>query len=832
MLEAYATTRVRKDGKQEDRVTGNLVWYGVEHAETRPTVDPRYPAGHKWHEMPLPDRHVHCFIPNVTFDEQEQRWKAVKFRPIMDIRKYFDRCYDSILARRLTDLGYETETEWNDKGKYYSWDIKGIPGPLKVKNSRRSVEIDALEAQVAADRKEAARLAGVPGWETMPDTLSAVAADKLGGTSRREKRDDLTLGGCREYWATIPTEDEAVQVAATIERARLGLNPKLDHRAVADAAMDFALRHHSEQQSAFRWEELAATALEHGMGAATPAEIEAAAKRAGVLFVERDGLRMATTVELQAEEDYLIGVAWPGRGVVPVGVPDDLRRGKLNEGQWQAVCGLLISPNRVNMIEGPAGAGKSSLLASYDRAMKSAGEAVTYLATTAKAVEVLRVDGFKETQTLARFLVDEKMQAAAKGGRIVIDETSMLGHKDAVKLFRLAEKLDLKLVCVGDAMQHGSVAAGNFHKLMKEYGGIKPFKLWEIMRQEDAGYRKAADLLSKGKTVEGFDALDRKKWVREIESEAERCEAIAADYLKALAGGETALVVSPTHKEAAAITAAIRSGLREAGTISGEERRFLRLVAADASVAERGLAQTYRPGDVLQFHQNAKGGYKSGQKLLVGDVDGVPLSEASKFQLYRPESIGLAVGDRIRFTASVRTLDGGHKFTNGDTATVAGFDREGNIRLAGGKVVGKDAGHFRHAFVETSFGSQGQTVKRVILGMSSHSTGAMNAEQLYVSATRGKKSVTVYTDDKESVREAVQRSSQKLLASDLRTRPAKPNDWLSRPRDWRKDKERKRRHEWFDRLRQALRRRFEPSSKRPEPTRRHTERTEDRGFGR
>ena len=38
-LEEYATTRVRVDGKQEDRGTGNLVWYAVEHAETRPVID-------------------------------------------------------------------------------------------------------------------------------------------------------------------------------------------------------------------------------------------------------------------------------------------------------------------------------------------------------------------------------------------------------------------------------------------------------------------------------------------------------------------------------------------------------------------------------------------------------------------------------------------------------------------------------------------------------------------------------------------------------------------------------------------------------------------------
>jgi hypothetical protein len=86
--------------------------------------------------------------------------------------------------------------------------------------------------------------------------------------------------------------------------------------------------------------------------------------------------------------------------------------------------------------------------------------------------------------------------------------------------------------------------------------------------------------------------------------------------------------------------------------------------------------------------------------------------------------------------------------------------------------------------VETSFGSQGRTVQRVILGMSSSSMPAMNMEQLYVSASRAKELVRLYTDDKAEIREAVQRSSQKLAALDFRPKRvepvAKPSDGMQR----------------------------------------------------
>ena len=82
-VEAMATTRVRKGGKDEDRVTGNMVWLAVEHPDTRPT---------KEDNMPDWDRHIHFVVANATFDAVEHEWKALKVRPIFDLRKYFSPC--------------------------------------------------------------------------------------------------------------------------------------------------------------------------------------------------------------------------------------------------------------------------------------------------------------------------------------------------------------------------------------------------------------------------------------------------------------------------------------------------------------------------------------------------------------------------------------------------------------------------------------------------------------------------------------------------------------------------------------------------------------------
>ena len=68
----------------------------------------------------------------------------------------------------------------------------------------------------------------------------------------------------------------------------------------------------------------------------------------------------------------------------------------------------------------------------------------------------------------------------------------------------------------------------------------------------------------------------------------------------------------------------------------------------------------------------------------------------------------------------------------------------------------------------TSYGSQGKTVDHVLLGDASIS-GATNAQQWYVSISRGRKSVRIFTQDKEGLRANIIKSGDRALALDLDT---------------------------------------------------------------
>jgi hypothetical protein len=289
----------------------------------------------------------------------------------------------------------------------------------------------------------------------------------------------------------------------------------------------------------------------------------------------------------------------------------------------------------------------------------------------------------------------------------------------------------------------------------------------------------------------GIERLDRMGAVVEVHGE-ERLRRLAADYADTTAEhkgrkAKTALVVSPTHSEGGRVAASIREELRRRGRLGSDEHAFLSLKPLGLTAAERASADSYRGGEVVRFHQNAKG-FRRGERVTVVASDSkavtilradgregtLPLTEAAKFEVYLPRELLLAAGDRLRITQNGNTVEterGGRmvksRLNNGDLFEVAGFTREGDIRLANGFVVLKDYGGIAQGYVVTSHASQGATVDRVLIALGHESLAAANRQQFYVSVSRGREAVRLYTDDKEALRDASFCTASRLSATEL-----------------------------------------------------------------
>jgi hypothetical protein len=259
----------------------------------------------------------------------------------------------------------------------------------------------------------------------------------------------------------------------------------------------------------------------------------------------------------------------------------------------------------------------------------------------------------------------------------------------------------------------------------------------------------------------------------------QRHEALATDYTAAISEGQSALVISPTHAEGERVTREIRAKLKAVKKLGDDEREFIQLKNLQWTEAQRADARNYRTGFIVQFHQNIPG-FRRGERVTVttrddhgvsvvrqnGGTTMLPLNMAARFQVYECREIALAPGDWIRITQNGFTKDK-QRLNNGDLKQVKGFTKEGDIKLANGWVIAKDYGNLTHGYCLTSYSSQSKGVDCVFVAESSESFRAADREQFYVSVSRFKKALTIYTDDKSQLLEAVRKSSHRPSALDL-----------------------------------------------------------------
>ncbi|HEX3600546.1 MAG TPA: MobF family relaxase [Lacipirellulaceae bacterium] len=732
-IETEMQTRVRKDGKNEDRRTGNMLWGEFVHFTSRPMHD----------GVPDPHLHAHCFVLNTTWDAEEKAWKSGQFRPVVSDAAYFASVFHSRFANKLADLGLPIERTKN------RWEIGGgMPKSLIRKFSRRTALIE-----------ETAREKGIE---------DPKAKSELGAKTRSRKAKNMSMPQLQAEWRSRMSPQE-LEALAHLEKL-IGGDARPTDEGSAERAVAFAIGHEFERRSVVPERQLLATALKHAVGRATPEQVLKQIDRSGVIIGERKGRRMATTREVLGEERRIIDFARSGRGAAaPLGKPDyKLKKQDLDGGQQAAVRHILGSRDRIMIVRGIAGAGKTTLIREAVAAIEENGTKVLPLAPTAKASRgVLRDEGFDTADTVARLLLDQRLQQASKGKVLWIDEAGLIGARTMANVLALADKLDCRVLLTGDARQHAAVEHGSVLQMLEDEAGIRPAEVTEIQRpkgKDKEEYKKIVKSLSEGKVKDGISQMDKLGWIREL-PEDERYKQLATDYVDTVAKKQSALCVSPTHAEADRITDEIRNLMKERGLLAREERTFTVLENANLTDAERGDPLSYLPGDVLQFHQNAKG-FTRGDRVSVNG-DPLPLDQAKRFTVFHPGTLKLAAGDIIRITTNGSTADGKHRLDNGFLYRIKSFDGNGNIVLSNGWTIGKDFGHIAMGHVVTSYSSQGKTVDRVFIGQSSLSLPASSREQFYVSCSRGRYSATVYCDNKEALKDAVSQSDERITATQL-----------------------------------------------------------------
>jgi hypothetical protein len=399
---------------------------------------------------------------------------------------------------------------------------------------------------------------------------------------------------------------------------------------------------------------------------------------------------------------------------------------RLDEAQLTAVAAL-AGPASLVVVEGAAGAGKTTTLAATQAVLAERGRRMLVVTPTLKAAQVaarevgaagsvawlVHQHGYRwdADGRWARQPADPAPEAVlGRGDLLLVDEAGMLDQDTARALLTVADEMGARVALVGDRHQLPAVGRGGVLDLAARWVPPESHVDLDVAnRFADPEYAAISLALRTGSPTytipapagsepagepagepigepigeragEVWDALWRRGQIRTYPSEAERTEALArlaADTITGEARAESMLMMADTREQATAVNGAIRD----------------RLVAA-------------------------------------GHVDNTRTVVTAAGERF-------GVGDRVATRRNDRDL----AVTNRDTWTITAIGTHGSLTLRGRRAtdlrtVPADYAreHVELAYATTVHGAQGETTHTGHLVLGEHTSAA----SAYVAMTRGR----------------------------------------------------------------------------------------------
>ena len=509
-------TRVGASGRRQIRTLG-MVAAAFDHYDSR--------AGD-------PNLHTHVVLANKV-QGPDKRWRSLDGKTIHAATVTVSELYDGLVAdelhRRLY-VAWSARHRGADRNE--AFEIDGIDDRLLRAFSSRSETIHEAELDWAEDFR-ATRGRGPSRLETIR------ARQHLTRATRPAKvvhpLTELFTGWGNRARALTGLEPQDLAARALVGDYSRGLQAHDVGPVTREALIAQVVDDVSRRRSVWSTWNLGAAAARVAMPLrmASPRQrlrllhelTTAAANRCVQLDDTREpatrriGEAEFTSVELLGAERVLLDAAeatdYPLslRGWEVRALPDAPELAGLTPDQSAAVQAALTSLHRLDVLVGPAGAGKTTTLAALTAVARRHGRPVIGLAPSASAAHTLREALGIRTDTTAKWLYEacgpgaaararvhdeardalvtdgatrgemmaanERMWRAraeqdawrfSRGQVVIVDEASLADTRTLATLAQLAEQADAKLLLVGDHLQRGAVGAGGGFGMLARRG--------------------------------------------------------------------------------------------------------------------------------------------------------------------------------------------------------------------------------------------------------------------------------------------------------------------------------------------------------------------------
>lgn len=773
----YAVARIQENG-QAGMIKGDLNMMVFNHELSR-NKDPQF------HSHVVVFNRMKC-VDGVT--------RSVEFGDLLNQRKQLGYVYRTELARELQKKGIEIQVT---DPKEFFFEVKGVPDSLIKDMSTRRQEIEKEWEDKGID----------PGDKKGKDQVVLFTRGSKEHVDLNEEKArwegdvrGLHLSVLGPIDTPVMTPDKTIR---EIELKQLTFTEKsflLDYKKINPYAEIHDIKAEFKKRVA-------------------SGEILSLDLKGKTVYATRNGLNAEIAIKKTVDSGR--GVAW---SIHSTEISDASKESlnNLNQGQKDSVLNTFNTSDRFYAIEGDAGSGKTFMLSNVKELCDEKGIVVRGMSFTGKATDGMAQESHIESKTVHSFLnklefeslknqglldgskassIDDQSISALKNitdqAEIkqewdlsglkpkpgekplwVVDEASMMDSNLTRTLFDAAEKMDAKVVLIGDRKQLEAIGAGTpFSSLLNEkligctrmnevfrqkiiwhvYGKetLSPVEI-DVLRQSAKDNKAVLEIHDKGsldpQKVEGFSikasyegpsgsyaiyadtslkkAVDEmaagsavhnsvellKDNISRIDNKAERFSKITTDFIEKYNTKDfDSIILISTNSDRKALNFSIREGLKEEGIL------------------------------------------KDGIKVEIPKTFG------------EPEKMEISVNDRIMSLKNDEKLG----LRNGSMFTVKGIE-EGKLLLESEgtrdrKVIDiAQYNKFTHAYAVTIHKAQGMSVKDVYCNIDIKQKSFAYRNNLYVAFSRAKESLKIYTNgDREKIGKLFDRVKSTITVNDF-----------------------------------------------------------------
>lgn len=554
-----------------------------------------------------PQLHTHVVVSNKVQTALDGRWRSLDGRPMHAAVVALSEHYNAVLADRLTrtfDLDWQARERGRDRNP--SWEIRSVPEELIAAFSSRSRDIEAEADRLIADhrakhgrRPSAVTIVKLRAQATLATRPEKEARSLADLTAEWRARATTILGQDATSWARgvtgpktpvvlraddVPLEAVAglgAAVAAVVGEKRSTWRRWNLHAEASRQTMGWRFASARDREAIVG---MVVDAAEQASLRLTPPELAASPasfrRVDGTSVFRPKHSTVFSSEELLTAEDRLLDrsrtLTAPTVPVVTVeqitARPDTEGR-MLSEDQAEALMKVAVSGRVVDVLVGPAGAGKTTAMNALRQAWeKEHGPgSVVGMAPSAVAAQVLADDLGIATENTAKWWTNHLTRDTTfeAGQLVIIDEASLAGTLSLDRITALAAQAGAKVLLVGDYAQLQSVDAGGAFSLLVHDRDDVP-ELVDVHRFTHAWEKTASLTLRHGRTQVIDTYIDQDR-IRGGDAEAMTDAAYAA-WRADRDAGLISVLIAETRDDVTTLNTRARADLILDGTLtSGRE---------------------------------------------------------------------------------------------------------------------------------------------------------------------------------------------------------------------------------------------------------------------